>query len=189
MADLTAQVMEDSGIKIVSGFIDGLTAQEADLAAKAKTLAETFSEAFNKNVNLVIPKINPSDYGLTTKQAETALKKEGINPDQTPTKIPVVPTVETPVVISQGDLDRVERAAAGIGALASVNTTAATGTPVTAADLEWQARIRALAASPNSTYNVTVNAGMGTDGTTVGQTIVQLLKQYERNNGAVWQSA
>ena len=50
-------------------------------------------------------------------------------------------------------------------------------------------RMAAAYAAANPTYNVTVNAGMGTDGTSVGQTIVQLLKQYERNNGAVWTAA
>ena len=33
--------------------------------------------------------------------------------------------------------------------------------------------------------NITVNAGFGADGTQIGAQIVQLLKQYERNNGAI----
>lgn len=38
-------------------------------------------------------------------------------------------------------------------------------------------------------YNVTVNAGMGADGTSIGKQIVMVLKKYERTNGAVWKSA
>ena len=33
--------------------------------------------------------------------------------------------------------------------------------------------------------NVTVNAGFGADGTQIGNKIVELLKQYERNNGSI----
>jgi len=36
-----------------------------------------------------------------------------------------------------------------------------------------------------STINLTINAGMGTDGAEVGRHIVEALKQYERRNGAV----
>jgi hypothetical protein len=37
-----------------------------------------------------------------------------------------------------------------------------------------------------STINVTVNAGLGTDGATVGSEIVNVIKKYERTNGSVW---
>jgi hypothetical protein len=35
----------------------------------------------------------------------------------------------------------------------------------------------------STNINVTVNAGMGTDGRAVGDEIVRVLKQYERLNG------
>lgn len=35
------------------------------------------------------------------------------------------------------------------------------------------------------TINVTINAGMGTDGAEVGRQVVDVLKQYERRNGAI----
>jgi hypothetical protein len=199
MADLTAQVMEDSGIKIVSGFIDGLTAQEADLAAKAKSMAQIFSDAFNNNVRFVMPTIKPSDYGLTDKQAADALKGAGLSPDQggagkndfgttvadvTKVITDVTKTVTDVAYVAKGELDRVERAAAGIGNLAGIDTTA-----LAPSGPDRVERMAAAYAAANPTYNVTVNAGMGTDGTSVGQTIVQLLKQYERNNGAVWTAA
>jgi hypothetical protein len=34
-----------------------------------------------------------------------------------------------------------------------------------------------------TTINVTVNAGMGADGGTIGREIVDALKQYEKRNG------
>jgi hypothetical protein len=41
----------------------------------------------------------------------------------------------------------------------------------------------------STTINLTVNAGLGTDGNTVARDIVTALKRYERTNGAVWVSA
>jgi phage-related protein len=40
-----------------------------------------------------------------------------------------------------------------------------------------------------STYNITVNAGIGTNPTQVGQEIVSLIKRYERSSGPVFASA
>jgi len=37
--------------------------------------------------------------------------------------------------------------------------------------------------------NVTVNAGMGADGGTIGRKIIDEIKRYERNNGSVWVAA
>jgi hypothetical protein len=43
--------------------------------------------------------------------------------------------------------------------------------------------------SNGSTINLTVNAGMGTQGAEVGRQIVDALKAYERRNGSVYVSA
>lgn len=40
-----------------------------------------------------------------------------------------------------------------------------------------------------NTYNVTVNAGMGTNGTRVGEEVVRAIKQYERTSGPVFARA
>jgi hypothetical protein len=40
-----------------------------------------------------------------------------------------------------------------------------------------------------NTYNVTVNAGIGTDGAEVGRQVVEAIKAYERRNGPVYASA
>ena len=202
MADMTAQVMSDNGVTIVSAFIDGLVSQESALADEAKSLAQIFTDAFNNNVKFSIPQIKPSDYGLTDAQGKKALEDAGLDPNQGGTgkndfpvtilpSLPtdVIPKVVTAVTTLADGLDRVERAGAGVGALAAVNTSAATGY----ASAGWSIAGLSSAATTMSnnapTYNVTVNAGMGTDGSSVGQTIVQLLKQYERNNGAVWVSS
>lgn len=41
----------------------------------------------------------------------------------------------------------------------------------------------------NSTYNITVNAGVGANGEDIGKTLVTAIKTYERQNGKVWKSA
>jgi len=40
-----------------------------------------------------------------------------------------------------------------------------------------------------NTYNITVNAGMGTNGSQVGEQIVNAIKRYERNSGPVFARA
>jgi hypothetical protein len=40
-----------------------------------------------------------------------------------------------------------------------------------------------------TTINITVNAGIGTSGSQVGQQIVDAIKKYERTSGAVFASA
>jgi hypothetical protein len=46
-----------------------------------------------------------------------------------------------------------------------------------------------LGGSSGATYNITVNAGMGTNGAQLGQEIVSLIKKYERASGPVFASA
>jgi len=45
------------------------------------------------------------------------------------------------------------------------------------------------ASSQGATYNLTINAGMGTSGASVGRDIVEAIKVFERRNGAVFQAA
>ncbi len=46
VGETTAVVMFNNGVDVMGGFINGMKAQEASLAATAKTLAETFASAF-----------------------------------------------------------------------------------------------------------------------------------------------
>jgi hypothetical protein len=46
-----------------------------------------------------------------------------------------------------------------------------------------------MGGSKSNTYNITVNAGMGTNGGQVGREIVDAIKKYERTNGPVFASA
>jgi inorganic pyrophosphatase len=43
--------------------------------------------------------------------------------------------------------------------------------------------------SGGNTYNITVNAGMGTNGAQLGELIVSAIKKYERASGPVFASA
>ena len=47
----------------------------------------------------------------------------------------------------------------------------------------------ASTSNAGATYNITVNAGMGTDGTRLGEQIVNAIKRYERTSGPVFASA
>jgi hypothetical protein len=40
-----------------------------------------------------------------------------------------------------------------------------------------------------NTFNITVNAGIGTDGAAVGRVIVDAIKKFERTSGPVFASA
>jgi len=40
-----------------------------------------------------------------------------------------------------------------------------------------------------STYNITVNAGMGSDGARVGEAVIKAIKSYERSSGPVFARA
>ena len=40
-----------------------------------------------------------------------------------------------------------------------------------------------------STFNITVNAGMGADGSRIGEQIIQEIKRYERQSGPVFARA
>ena len=44
----------------------------------------------------------------------------------------------------------------------------------------------ANSAGMGSTYNITVNAGIGTDGAVVGRQIVDAIRKYERSSGQVF---
>jgi hypothetical protein len=43
-------------------------------------------------------------------------------------------------------------------------------------------------AAGTTAFNITVNAGMGTDGAAVGNKVIETIKAYERRNGAGWRS-
>jgi hypothetical protein len=49
--------------------------------------------------------------------------------------------------------------------------------------------LRGRNAGVGATYNITVNAGIGTNGTQVGREIVDAIKKYERTSGPVFASA
>jgi hypothetical protein len=44
-------------------------------------------------------------------------------------------------------------------------------------------------AGMGNTYNLTINAGMGSDGAVIGREIVDAIKRFERKSGQVFASA
>jgi len=49
-------------------------------------------------------------------------------------------------------------------------------------------RMKDFGGKAGNTYNITVNGGVGS-GATIGKSIVDAIKAYERSSGAVWQGA
>jgi hypothetical protein len=49
-------------------------------------------------------------------------------------------------------------------------------------------RMKDFGGKGGNTYNITVNGGVGS-GATIGKSIVDAIKAYERSSGAVWQGA
>jgi hypothetical protein len=49
-------------------------------------------------------------------------------------------------------------------------------------------RLKDFGGKPGNTYNINVNGGVGS-GATIGKSIVDAIKAYERSSGAVWQGA
>jgi phage-related protein len=50
-------------------------------------------------------------------------------------------------------------------------------------------RLSSMMGKSGATYNLTINAGMGADGASIGEQIVTFIKSYERTNGRVFASA
>jgi hypothetical protein len=181
MGDLTAQVMSNSGVTIVSGFIDGLISQEKDLTDQATAMAKAFSDAFNAAINLVIPSVKAGDFGLTEKQVADAEAK--------------VPVVSAPSILESIGLTSLTGALASgetswLSGILGNSPTALTPTQMAAVTASNTAANRGDNSSWNAnmgnTYNVTLNTGVVADPATLWPTVVQGIKQYERNNGAVW---
>jgi hypothetical protein len=130
-------------------------------------MATAFTNAFNANLKLAVP----------------SMALPAINAIQNPT-VPEIPAANLPTVpFSAWDSMSPEMQAKYRPVVdTSGITSASTSTVASRGDnSSWNANM-------GSTYNVTVNAGIGTDGANVGRNLVQILKQYERNNGAVWQA-
>jgi len=107
----------------------------------------------------------------------------------------------TASAISQADVDYLrslqeQRAFLDSMGFMGIGTPMATGGIVTAPTLALVGEAGAEAVIPlsklgsmgGSTYNISVSAGMGADGTSIGAQIVEQIKRYEKSNGKRWRS-
>jgi hypothetical protein len=172
IAATTNEIMYSVGEDVTNAFIEGLKSQDEELRLQAEAMATAFTNAFNANLKLAVPSF-------------------------------ALPAIQASQTTGPSIMDSIG-ATSLAGAYASGQTSwlsGILGQSPTALTAEQMAAVKesnssyiprgdnsSWNANMGSTYNVTVNAGLGTDGSNVGKTVVQILKQYERNNGAVWVS-
>ena len=154
--------MRKFGNDIVNGLIAGLAAREGALYGKADAIAAGIRHRINAAFNFG----SPSRVTRTMGQQIA----EGL------------------IVGMNSELRNVERAAdqlagAVMAPLAMPNMARVGAAPTGAMGA------RTSGAGGGSTINVTVNAGMGTDGAEVGRQVVEAIRKYERRSGPVFVSA
>jgi hypothetical protein len=194
IAATSTDIMYQTGLDITNSFIDGLMAQDTALQNAASTLATNFNNAFKNALDVAVPSSGGAGGGggavanvfenanipsTTTSGAALgdAIVAGVLNPIQT--------VVEKVTTASQNVADLLpsymgyeKSALAGMTVAAPSVQSFAPGT--------LPAYMSAEIAAMSPTYNLTVNAGMGSNGKDIGLTIVQALSQYERTNGAVY---
>jgi hypothetical protein len=184
IASESTNILYSAGLETISGFILGLQEQDAALQEQARVEAKNFTDAFQAQLDTYVPKIalpKASDYGLSEDTSKLINK----------------PGITTTVAASLGDAVGQAVASGQTSWLSGI-----LGSSPTALTADQMAQVKASNASliprgdnsswnanMGSTINLTVNAGLGTNGSSVGAQVVQVLKQYERTNGAVWVSA
>jgi len=138
-----------------------------------KWYINTWLGLFGGFINLIITGLN-SVIGLANQALGAIASATGgaIN-----LKIPTVPTVKIPKLANGGIVNPTLG-----GSLVNV---AEAGKPEAIIPLNRNGSMPGSGA----TINVTVNAGLGSNGANIAQEIVKTLKTYERANGAIWVAA
>jgi hypothetical protein len=138
-----------------------------------KWYINTWLGLFGGFINLIITGLN-SVIGLANQALGAIASATGgaIN-----LKIPTVPTVKIPKLANGGIVNPTLD-----GSLVNV---AEAGKPEAIIPLNRNGSMPGSGA----TINVTVNAGLGSNGANIAQEIVKTLKTYERANGAIWVAA
>lgn len=175
VAETTTVVMFNNGVDVMGGFINGMKAQAEALAATAATLATTFADAFGtalksaleiaiddakKALAAAIAAINAE---IAAAKAELLRIQGEITKISAPVVAVPIPVDNAPIQFDPGDFIPVGRGAGALGFKGGSSTV-----------------------DGRSTINLTVNAGLGTNGAQLGGQIVELIKKYEKSSGAVF---
>ncbi len=175
VAETTTVVMFNNGNDVMGGFINGMKAQAEALANTAKTLAETFAGAFDIALQsalaasiaaakaALVAAMAALQLEIDAAKAELARIQGEISKVTTPVTAIPVPVLPTP---QDNAGDYIVLPSGGAGAIGFRGGTSQV--------------------DGGNTINVTVNAGLGTNGAVLGGQIVDLIKKYEKTSGAVF---
>jgi hypothetical protein len=156
----SAQEMFDQGLSAVGDFF--------------KTAINFYIELWEGFINFFIGGINKIIEGLNRIRFTVPDWVEGIGGKSIGINIPLIPRVSLPRLAEGG----IVKARPG-GIIANIG--------------EGRYDEAVVPLKPGmglgNTYNITVNAGVGTNGPEVGEAIVRAIKKYERNSGPVFASA
>jgi hypothetical protein len=187
------QTMYDAGRDMTFGLLDGIRSEQQQLYDQAIVMAKTFSETFKNNLNIAIDiPIRAAERVL--QEAENAVKKA-----QT-ADIASVMQIQKLIDGATAAMDVVKGEAARIGILFKRNVFEAIKTDLLAgmrfdlggivsglSSAELIPRAGALGSGAVQNYfELVVNAGLGADGTQIGQQIVNEILKYERSSGTVF---
>lgn len=175
VAETTTVVMFNNGVDVMGGFINGMKAQAEALANTAKTLAETFAGAFDIALQsalavaiaaakaALVSAMAALQSEIDAAKAELARIQGEISKVSAPVTAIPVPVLPTP---QDNAGDYIVLPSGGAGAIGFRGGTSAV--------------------DGGATINLTVNAGLGTNGAVLGGQIVDLIKKYEKTSGAVF---
>lgn len=175
VAETTTVVMFNNGVDVMGGFINGMKAQAEALANTAKTLAETFAGAFDIALQsalavaiaaakaALVAAMAALQLEIDAAKAELARIQGEISKVSAPVTAVPVPVLPTP---QDNAGDYIVLPSGGAGAIGFRGGTSAV--------------------DGGATINLTVNAGLGTNGAVLGGQIVDLIKKYEKTSGTVF---
>jgi hypothetical protein len=185
--------MYDAGRDMTFGLIDGIRSEQQQLYDQAIEMAKTFSETFKNSLNIAID--------IPIKAAEQVLKEaeSAVTKAQT-ADIASVMQIQKLIDGATAAMDVVKGEAARIGILFKRNVFEAIKTDLLAgmrfdlggivsglSSAELIPRAGALGSGAVQNYfELVVNAGLGADGTQIGQQIVNEILKYERSSGTVF---
>lgn len=187
------QTMYEAGRDMTFGLLDGIRSEQQQLYDQAVEMAKTFSETFKNSLNIAID--------IPIRAAEQVLKEanEAVTKAQT-ADIASIMQIQKLIDGATAAMNVVKGEAARIGILFKRNVFEAIKADLLAgmrfdlggivsglSSAELIPRAGALGSGAVQNYfELVVNAGLGADGTQIGQQIVNEILKYERSSGNVF---
>lgn len=171
----TQTVAEELGMSAATQFYQaGVTAGQA-LVDGVRSAIAAAGFSIGADGNIISPATEPATSAVSAVSAKSKAK-----PKASGSKKPSAPAV------TQGLLNKLAKIPAmAAGGIVTAPTLALIGE----AGPEAVVPLSGRNAGMGTTYNLTVNAGMGADGAVIGREIVDAIKRYERVSGPVFASA